>query len=467
MSSESPNQDRPEKEPRRRRPGWPRWHHFPTARMVGRRAKVGAKQVLRREVPGEARYAFRVDLIASLLAGLYTGAVFPFIGVIARGDLQASKSMLALITAAPFLGNLLALFWARAIEGRSKTQFVKTCHLGARFMVMGSAFAVGAVPFAFVMSACQVIGTIATPAYAAVMKDVYPDDQRGKLLGYTRAAILAAQIGSTLLAGVLLGLVGYRVVFPLAALIGVAAALVFSRINPNEVVEVESGGPRGSLWHSVKQTGAFVWDTLGILREDRAYRWFALSVFTYGFGNLLTVPIMPIIQVNELHLRTDQVAVLTIVTQVVAVGAYFYWGRYVDTHSPQRAVVINVLLNCLIPLVYISTAGVPAGGGFWALAPAYVAMGIVAAGIDMSYFNALLSFAGSDSVARYQALQSFLLGVRGTLAPFLGSFLADALEKRGQNLRWVFAVGLVFMLAGAVAQVVAMRRQEGRQRGRA
>lgn len=431
---------------------------LPSLRGLGRRARVGVKQVVRREVPGEARYAFRIDLIASLLAGLYTGAVFPFIGIIARGDLQASKPMLALIGAAPFIGNLLALFWARAMEGRRKTPFVTWSHLGARFMVMGSMFAVGAVPFALVMSACQIIGTVATPAYAAIMKDVYPDDQRGKLLGYTRAAILAAQIGSTLVAGALLAVVGYRIVFPVAALIGVAAALVFSRINPHETVAVECGAAPRTAWESIRGTGAFVWHTLGILREDRAYRWFALSVFTYGFGNLLTVPLIPIVQVNDLRMSPAQLALLANLMQVVAIVAYLLWGRYVDRGSPQKAVVINVLLNCLIPLCYIAATAVP-GGNAWTLLPAYVVSGIVLAGIDMSYFNALLTFAGPDSVARYQALQSFLLGVRGTLAPFLGSFLADALEAHGHNLAWVFVIGLVFMLAGAAAQVVAMRRQ--------
>ena len=36
------------------------------------------------------------------LAGLYTGAVFPFVNVIARDDLKASPELLAFISASPF-----------------------------------------------------------------------------------------------------------------------------------------------------------------------------------------------------------------------------------------------------------------------------------------------------------------------------------------------------------------------------
>lgn len=452
------------------RKGDTRGEHDPPGRkgwMPGaltRRARVRAKQVLRRGVPSGARYAFRVDLTAMLLAGFYTGAVFPFIQVIARDDLRASKEVLAALTAAPFLGNLLALFLARSMEGRRKVPFLKWAHVAARLLVLFSFLAVGAWEFAFVMSACQIVGTVATPAYAAIIKEVYPDEQRGRILSYTRAAILAAQIVSTLAAGWLLGVLSYRAVFPVAAAVGIAAALVFSRIIPNEGAdspEAEGEAPSAaSPLGRLVETARFVWSTLGILREDRAYRWFALSVFTYGFGNLMTVPIIPIIQVNELHIRKEQLAVLFNVMQVVAIAFYFYWGRYVDRESPQRAVVLNIVINTIVPLNYIGTGFWP-GATAWTLLPAYVFSGIVMAGIDLSYFNALLTFAGPGNVSRYQALQSFLLGVRGTIAPFIGSGLAGVLESHGHDLRWVFVVGLVFMGIGAWMQVVAMRRQEG------
>jgi DHA1 family inner membrane transport protein len=453
-----------------RRAGARRVLPLPTLGRLSRRARVGAKTVVRRQVPGGARAAFRTDLTAMFLAGLYTGAVFPFITVIARDDLKAGPGILAFITAAPFLGNLLALFWARAMEGRRKVPFVKWSHLTARGTVLLCLFATSAWPFALILSAAQIIGTIATPAYAAIIKSVYPDDQRGRILSFTRAAILIAQVGTTLLAGWLMDHleVPFQFIFATAALVGIAAALVFARIEPEDEQGEPAhragseGQPRHGVTAELAATARFIWSTLRILREDTAFRWFALSVFLYGFGNLLTVPIIPVIQVDEMKIAKGQLGVLVNLTQIVAILSYFYWGRYVDRKGPQRAVVVNVLLNVLVPLTYILTGALHQPSA-WTLLPAYVIMGVVGAGIDLSYFNAILIFSGPDNVSRYQALQSFLLGIRGSIAPFVGSAMVPLLQSHGLNLRWAFVLGIAFMLAGAWMQVVAMRRQEARR----
>ena len=442
---------------------------FPTvaaAAGLPRRAKVGAKQVVRRQVSAGSRQAFRVDMTAMLLMGLYTGAVFPFVNVIARDDLKASAEVIALLTAAPFIGNLMAIFWARAMEGRPKVPFVKWSWLAARVCVSLTLFAHGAWPFAFAISLAQIIGTIATPAWAAVMKAVYTDSQRGRILSYTRAAILVAQVAATLFAGWLLHQLhtgGYRYVFCAAAVIGILSSIVFGRIYPNEAEDLAASGEeapaKGSVGQQLKETAHFVWGTLGILKEDKAYRWFALSVFTYGFGNLMTVPLQPIVQVDHLHIHKEQIAVLTNLSQIVAISSYFFWGRYVDRFSPQRGVMVNVLINSLVPLVYI-IARASGNANAWWLLPAFILSGIVQAGIDLSYFNALLTFSGPTNVSRYQSLQSFLLGVRGTIAPFVGSTMAIVLKSHHQSIGWAFGAGTLMMVIGAWMQFQVMKRQQ-------
>ena len=442
--------------------GGPRSLRIPAPTRLNKQARVTAKQVIRRQVPGKARYAFRVDVTAMFMAGLYLGAVFPFVNVIARKTLHATPETLALIAAAPFFGNLMALFWARAMDGKAKVPFVKWSHMGARFTVSLAYFATSAVPFACVVSGAQIIGTIATPAYAAIIKDVYPESQRGRILSISRAATQIAQIFSTLLVGWLLGFISYRYIFPFAAVVGMAAALVFSRIQREEGSAAEApeepAGARVSPVQSLVDTLRFVWHTLGILKTDEAYRWFAFSVFTYGFGNLINTPILPLLQVDELHIQEWQVSVLTVAMQLVTACAFFYWGRFVDMRSPQLGVAVNILLNATIPLFYI-LAGTLLPASPWVLLPAYLITGIVGAGIDLSYFGALLTFAGERDVSRYQALQSFLLGVRGSIAPFVGGAMVNFLKAHHLNLRWSFVVSLTLILAGCWMQFVAMRRQ--------
>jgi MFS family permease len=405
-----------------------------------------------RLIPYGARRAYRLDRLASLLAGLYMGSIFPFVGVIARGQLHASADVLALITAAPFIGNLLALFWAQAMEGRPKLPFVKWSQLAARAVFLLAPFAVTPLRFALVVSAAQILGSIASPAYAAVIKEVYPDDQRGRILSYTRAMLFTAMVGTTFLAGPLLKRVSYQYVFPVTCLFGIAAAIVFGLIPvPSEQETAAERAPRRPLSEALRTTAEFLVSTLKILQTDRGYRWFALSVFTYGFGNLMIAPAIPIIQVDRLHISTKNIALLANLAQMTAAGAYFYWGRYVDRHSPLKAVVVNILLNALIPLFYLTA------GNKWMLVPAFLLAGITQAGIDLSYFNSILSFATEANASRYQALHSFLLGIRGVIAPLIGGFMVEVLGKDGLNR--LFMLALTFILAGCWMQLMGIVRR--------
>jgi MFS family permease len=414
-----------------------------------------------RKVPREAREAYRLDRQASYFAGIYMGAIFPFVAVIARDQLRADAFILSLMTAAPFLGNLLALFWARAMEGKPKLPFMFWSQTVARSLFLFALFATTPLTFALIVCAAQLVATISSPAYAAVIQEIYPEDQRGRIMSYTRAALLTACVLATFAVGPLLEYVSYRWVFPVAGLFGIVSAWIFSQVPTRPVAppsKPEGGAATGSraLRAVFSETFAFLGDTLRILKEDRAFRWFALSVFTYGFGNLMLAPVMPIVQVDQLHVSTASIALLANLSQLVAAVAYFFWGRYIDRRSPVRAVVVNILLNLFIPLCYFYATSI------WHLVPAFVLSGITMAGIDLSYFNSVLSFAGGQNVTRYQALQSFLLGVRGTIAPFVGGAMLGTFRVQGWDLRLIFLVGLAFLVAGFVMQLVGLRRGQER-----
>ncbi|MDH7571568.1 MAG: MFS transporter, partial [Armatimonadota bacterium] len=281
-----------------------------------------------------------------------------------------------------------------------------------------------------------------------------------RIMSYNRIAFTATAALVALPVGALLKYPSaYRVVFPIAAVVGMIGSFIYLQIEnlyrdrwPPEPprVPLRERLALASLWCSARKTGRFLSDTFRIFGEDAGYRWFALSVFTYGFGNLMIMPLIPIYQVDRLHISTAQIGLLAQVAQVTSIFAYFYWGRFVDLKSPLRGVVINVLLNACIPLIYFFS------GSAWHLVPAFLLTGVTNAGIDLSYFNSILSFANEENVARYQALHSFLLGIRGTLAPFAGVAVMHLLEARGFDTKYLFLVGMVLILLGCWMQVKGM-----------
>ena len=59
----------------------------------------------------------------------------------------------------------------------------------------------------------------------------------------------------------------------------------------------------------------------------------------------------------------------------------------------------------------------------WLLAVAYIFTGITLAGVDLGWMNAIMQFAHKEEISHYTALHAFLVGVRGTVAPFAGTAL--------------------------------------------
>lgn len=395
-------------------------------------------------VPRAARYSLGWDLLAGSCTGAYMGLTFPFFVKIARGQLGAPEAAIALMSAAPFIGNLLAPIWARQMEGRAKMPFVLGSWLGSRLLLFLTPLAILPWLFAGLVGTWQFIGTISSPAYTSLMKDIYPDRTRGRLMGYVRVGSQTCLFVSTFFAGRLLDKgVPYTVLFPVAGVLGLLAAYAFSRVRPlvtaGVLVHDASSGPPVSA-------AKFAWETVSILRDNIAYRWFAMSVFTYGFGNLMAIPLYQLYQVDILHIRGAQIANLTNFASLWSIAGMFFWGRFMDRRGAPVTVLWAICCIALIPIVYLLTSSVPG------LLFASALSGFGLAGIELSYLASILLYARPGRAAQYQALHSFLLGVRGVLAPLIGIPL-----MRHFGFKPVFALTLVVMLVGAVTQWFAAR----------
>lgn len=302
----------------------------------------------------------------------------------------------------------------------------------ARVLILFMGLATRSLPFVLIASGCMFLGTIATPAYTSIMKEVYPDRQRGRLMGNIRMALQATTLTATLIVGRALDVISYQIIFPAAALLGLMAVWTFGRIRTRPVQE--------------EPETFSVWDTLSILKTDSNYRWFGLSVFVYGFGNLMAQPVFTIYQVDTLHITNTEVANLANVASAVAIVAYVYWGRYLDRHGPLQGVAASVLFAAAVPLVYLFATQV------WVLYLAAVATGITVAGIDLSYINSILTFADDRRIAQYQSIHSLLLGIRGFVGPFAGAALMHVVGVQG-----VFVLSFLFILAGYFLQTLGVK----------
>lgn len=407
---------------------------------------------LERAVPREAREAYRKDAVGGMLAGAFNGAIIPFMLVMAREKLHASELCLGIMTAASAVGSMAALFYANAMEGRKKMPFVVWPGVIGRGLFVLAPFATTPLTFTMMVFSALGLQSIVGPAYAAVLKEIYPDRQRGRIMAYIRVGMAFAAFATTFLVGAMMKggripflnwsmpKLDYRAIFPIAGLLGAGSSIAFGTIKTAPVDPSHPSNRRGS-------TLGYLLGTLSILREDRGFAWFLAAIFVSGFGNLIAIPFYPIMQVDVLHITSTWVAILANTATVFAMLAFFYWGKTIDARCPLRATMINVLITACIQLIYFATTKV------WMLLPAAMLAGIAASGTELAYFNSILHFAKDGKESQYQALHAFLFGIRGTIAPLL----APVLTGLGVGVRTVFLASALLMVVGALMQMRSMR----------
>lgn len=386
------------------------------------------------------RGAYRKDVLSGILFAVTFGLTGPFFAVIAREQLRASALEISIITMAPVAGGVLSIIWVSLMAGRPKMPFATWAWIVGRALLIAMLFANTAHSFVAIIAMFWVICSIAGPAYSALMKEIYPDGDRGRLMGYARVGIMFAMIIVSGIAGPLLHLVSYRYVFPIAGLFGIASALVFNAIPVSD----DSGDSNLSM-------GELTRSAFQILKEDGGFRWFCAGTFISGGALYMILPISAIFQVDVLGVDTRWAGIYSVLTQAVATYGYFYWGHHVDRKKPVEVVAINALFLGLVPLFYCVSSQA------WMLLPAMALMGWVSSGLDLSYFTGILHYAPDDQITHYQAIFASLLAIRGIVGPVVGAALVDG---HVMSMKQLFLAAAALVLFSYIVQVAGIRNYD-------
>jgi MFS family permease len=408
-----------------------------------------------RVVPDDVWHNWRWDAAAAVCAGIYQGAVWTFALQLARGALRATGPMMALATAAPAIGVLFAAVWARQMEGKAKLPFVSVTWLVARGMFMFTPLLVrGSIARpAFIGLICltPIIFSASVPAYTFVMQDIYPDKLRGRLMSYVRIALA----GSTLLSAAIMGFLqqkgiaghhlDYRWMFAIGGAFGALSAAAFQQLKIPPVNHVVVVPPFFRFFR----------ETYSVLLHNSGYRWFTISVFVGGFGNLVASTYYPIYQVDRFHITPMQIAGIQNISGISMLVSLLFWGWYMDRFGSLAAVLVAYVVLLLMPLCY------GFGGSIGWLYAAGAFSGIAVSGIDLGYINSTLMFAEPGKAAQYQAVHSSFFGLRGTIAPLVSIRLLLMLSHVNRlhqaNWRSGFVMCFVIMACGVLCQMVSMR----------
>ncbi len=388
-----------------------------------------AELALSGPLPADVRRNMRIELLASLFFGPFY-AVLLFIPVILQ-RLNATAQQVALYQSESYLGFLLSAFSVMLLPRRRILLFLAVIWAVGRAAFLLTPL-VPTVAGVLVLSLLYWLSdSFPSPGYVRVIQQIYPADTRARVMGVVRFGMAAGMLAATPVAGWLLDTVGPTVLLPLAGLFGVAAALTFTRIrlpaHPYDAPDAVQPPRMSPL------------ALIGLLRNNKPFAVFLLSITAFGLAGLLPIAFYPAVLVNRLQLSYTTVSMLGLAQSVVWMVGYVLWGRWMNRIGTVAALRVIFIMLTLYPICHWFAPNA------WWLLPAYISSGIASAGIDLAFTNTAINLAEPDRVAEYSALQQTVIGFRGIIGPLLGV----QLYQMGVSMELIFVMSILLYLTAA------------------
>jgi len=388
------------------------------------------------------RWNFLSEAGNATLVGVFIGVIGPFTIPLAI-RLGATPLQVALVSASPFIANLLAPFWAGLSHNSRKLPWVLIPHLIWRMGMGLVGMFTNPSALVAIFASTHVAVAAANPAYGALVQSVYPAKIRGRLMGYVRLLLASAMLPTALVAGRLIDRFGPTWVFLVAGLFGVAGLAVYALTRE----PTDAALPSGPLSRPSPLQG------LNLAFSDPPFRRYLIATIIFHGGVLVAHPLYGAYQVREMGLSNVQIGYIALSWNLAWLSAFAVWGRVIDWKGPRPVVIAAALFYMGLPLAY------GLGGEFYAVVLlGAMCQGIADAALDLGGWNMIMS-ANPERVGQYTSAAMIATGVRGAIGPFLGTALLGLVGFQATFLTasLLVATGLAVLVLGRTSRPTTAR----------
>ena len=434
--------------------------------------------MVRRNYAYEIRSSLTFPLAAALAEGTFTG-------IVASKYFQAGPWLIAVITAAPMFGNILALLWSQLAEGKPKVPFINVLQVGVVICMasVGMTYFVpdlglAALAFTALIIIARILASGIITLRSAVWRMNYPRALRGQIISRINGVYNTVLAGMVLIAAFILDVqpASYAIIYPVVALVSLIGVVQYSKIrvrgegrqirrfhmqpaavNELDVVDYErvtrerrAGGP-------LKRLAGQVGDSFRLLREDKAFREYQWWQFILGASFMLMFPSLISMVSSEMTNERTQYVLAVVVLQLIPMmtGVVFLqvWAPIFDRLDLFRFRIrlgfAAISAHSLILLGALTNQ-------LWIVAAGTFMVGVSMGGGQLAWQLGQNAFATKDNLNTYMGLHVMLTGLRGMFVPFLGvlifrnldTFFPSAAVNGTDSGRWLFAVSVVLCMIG-------------------
>lgn len=333
-------------------------------------------------------------------------------------DMQITALQIATIVAMKPMSALLAAYWSITIHDRQDR--LRSNLIWANMLRF--------VPFLFfpwIEDAWVMIFSFGlywtltrgvTPAWMEIFKTHIKDTTRERTFAYVTALDYLGAALMPLLLGLLLDEyhLSWRWLFPLTAVIGLASTYFLFRIPSSAISKLQANAS------TFKQSLGKPWkDCWELLKKRPDFAKFQVGFLFGGAGLMVMQAAQPIFFVDQLHLSfTEMAFAMTLCKGIGFAVSSPLWVRFFGRIDIFYLTAIITILAGLFPFFLIGAEY----NLLW-LYFAYMLYGLMQGGSELCWHMSGPVFAKEEDSSIYSQTNVLTVGVRGCIAPHIGSLL--------------------------------------------
>lgn len=403
------------------------------------------------------RTNYRRELFASfflpfILAAVEGGIVGVIVklGFVDRVPAGRLNVIVAVLTSAPAFANITSFVWVRFSHGRDKVRFIARLQAVSLLLALAIAVLPRNEPGLYMLAACVVLARMHWAGFVTLRSTVwrmnYPGSARARITG----KFMMLQILLIAMIGLGLGLAmdhwdsSYRVLIPIGCALGVVGVLAWRKVRvrgQRRLLKEERASRRTVDGPSLNPLMM-----LGVLVRDLRFGVYMACQMLLGIGNLMLVPLIPIVLADRFEVRYFEGIILSNSIPLLMMPLTIpLWARLLDRVHVVRYRAVHSWL--FVVAISCMAAGVYQGRIEWFYAAAMIRGAGFGGGV-LAWNLGHLDFAPPHLASQYMGIHVTLTGLRGLTMPLVGVWIYGVLEQARPGDGWV--------LFAACAAVAAM-----------
>lgn len=389
----------------------------------------------------------RAAYIWTSILGVPFWAIYALLLFILYKDLHASPFQIATFIILKPLMSIFSIYWSAQVCKRRDRLRANVIWAGLLAPFPFLFFPVIDSPWFIILSSALYMMFVrgVYPAWMEILKLNLPEGMRQSVVSSSTTVSFVGGGVLSLLISYLMDDHGeiWRWIFPLAAAVSISAVFFQSRIviQPHAMPALSATQPISSksIFFQVIKPWKRVWDLL-YSRPD--FRRFHFGYMLGGFGLVIVQPALPVFFIDTLNLSyTELATAITLCKGIAFALTSSTWARWLRNVNIYQFSSFVALLVSIFPFLLISAQ--------WHLIwvfIAYLVYGVMQSGSELSWHLAGPMFAKGEDSSVYSSVNLVVVGLRGCVAPLLGSLLVAALSPVS-----------VLLIGGALSFVASWR----------